>query len=472
MNFKTQSMQKIILFFLTLLTLAAKAQIPNTVTAEDKIYGLSKFWQEVNYNFVYLEKIDRVKWDSAYRVMIKTVQQTKNDYEYYLALQKFCALLKDGHTNVYFPKSIDTLIYKHDFGDYKIYLKNIDNKAIIIRTNQSKKDELSIGTEIIEVNRLPTQEYINQFIAPYISSSTDYALKDWAVWQLLAGMKGQKYEVKIKTPDGKTKILSLTHEKTIEKEIYPPLEDKQLLNFKWYDHQIAYISLNSFKNPKIDTLFIQKLSELYKAESLIIDLRFNGGGNGNVGRTILEYLTNDKLLYGSKSVTRNHLSTYKAWGVSLTSDDTINGKPEWSISKEEAKKCFLCFNDKYYYNFEYAPDTIKLNAKKIVIPTAILIGHNTASAAEDFLIYADRQKHMTKIGENTCGSTGQPFYFNLPGGGSAEVCTKKDTYPDGREFVGYGIKPDIEVKPTVNDYLQHNDPVLERALLYLQQKTK
>jgi len=82
------------------------------------------------------------------------------------------------------------------------------------------------------------------------------------------------------------------------------------------------------------------------------------------------------------------------------------------------------------------------------------------------------KKHMVKIGENTFGSTGQPFQFDLPGGGSARICTKKDTYPDGREFVGYGIKPDIEVKKTVKDYLSGKDPVLKAAPNYLKVKTK
>ena len=77
------------------------------------------------------------------------------------------------------------------------------------------------------------------------------------------------------------------------------------------------------------------------------------------------------------------------------------------------------------------------------------------------------QKHMKKVGQNTFGSTGQPYLFALPGGGMARVCTKKDTYPDGREFVGYGIKPDIEVVPTLNDYLQNKDATLEKALSYL-----
>ncbi|MBK7124056.1 MAG: hypothetical protein IPH68_15480 [Chitinophagaceae bacterium] len=62
--------------------------------------------------------------------------------------------------------------------------------------------------------------------------------------------------------------------------------------------------------------------------------------------------------------------------------------------------------------------------------------------------------------------------LSLPGGGLARICTKQDTYPDGREFVGYGIKPDIEVKPTLNDYIQKTDPVMAKAIDYLEQQLK
>jgi hypothetical protein len=33
------------------------AQVSNKLTAAEKVYGLSKFWQEVNYNFVPLSKV-------------------------------------------------------------------------------------------------------------------------------------------------------------------------------------------------------------------------------------------------------------------------------------------------------------------------------------------------------------------------------------------------------------------------------
>ena len=46
----------------------------------------------------------------------------------------------------------------------------------------------------------------------------------------------------------------------------------------------------------------------------------------------------------------------------------------------------------------------------------------------------------------------------------ALICTKQDFFPDGREYVGFGIDPDIEVKPSIEDIFQNNDPVLQAAI--------
>lgn len=439
------------------------AQVPNKLSPSDKVYGLSKFWQEVNYNFVYLDKVDRGMWDNRYRELIPIVQNTKNDYEYYRELQKFCALLKDGHTNVFLPQGMEQM--NTMFGDYRLFIENIDGKAIIVRTNFSKKDEIPFGSEVIAVNGKTTQKFIEENVAPYLSSSTDYVLQDWSMEELLSGLEGESFIVKIKKPNNQILELKLTHKNTEEKEVYPAFEpERQLLDFKWLNSNVAYVSLNSFQDEKIDSLFIQKLSELYKAKALIIDIRYNGGGDSNIGMAILKYLTNDSILYGSKSSSRLHIPTYKAWGKYVEPKDTL--KSDWN------KKAYLSYNDKFFYIFDYQADTIKLEAKRIVVPTVLLMGHNTASAAEDFLIYADNQKHMTKIGENSFGSTGQPLLFELPGGGVARICTKKDTYPDGREFVGNGIKPDIVVKRKLKDYLTKKDPVMEKAIEFLNDKLK
>lgn len=219
-----------------------------------------------------------------------------------------------------------------------------------------------------------------------------------------------------------------------------------MFEFKWLEDEVAYIALNSFSDWEVAKEFRKRIPQLKKAKSLIIDLRKNGGGNSGIGEVILHYLSNDIVFYGSKSQSRQHIPTLKAWN-----------------------------RETYFYDFPYSPDTLGsgdqnlLKNKRVVIPTAILIGHGTASAAEDFLVLADNQNHMTKIGVETFGSTGQPLAFQLPGGGLGRICTKKDTYPDGREFVGIGIQPDIRVELSLADFMDGKDPVLEKAKEFLKE---
>lgn len=449
---------------LILLAFVSKAQfsVPNKLSAADKVYGLSKFWQEVNYNFVYLDKINRAQWDSLYKEMIVKVQATTNDDAYWKLMKKFCAFLKDGHTGVW---TTDTTISNNTltkmFGEHWIGFTNVDGHAIVNYTLKKQLKEIPIGSELIEVNGIPTAQYLKDSVLPFISSSTDYVREDIAIATIIAGLKGSTFHIKLKRPNGSILPLSLTHAQTIDTAYYPALENHPLLELKWYPNDVAYLALNSFGDSKIDSMFLDKLPELRKAKSLIVDLRNNGGGSTGIGTFILQYLIKDTIMNHSHTYTRENLASYKAWGKYTSLEDTVGN--EWS------KKCWLAYHDLLIYDMGYNQYSFQHKVPPVVIPTAVLIGHNTASAAEDFLISADGQKHFTKIGTRSFGSTGQPLLLDLPGGG-ARVCTKKDTYPDGREFVGVGVIPDIEVKPTVQDFIKGKDPVLEKALSFLSKK--
>ncbi|MBU0475686.1 MAG: hypothetical protein KKF62_16170 [Bacteroidetes bacterium] len=134
--------------------------------------------------------------------------------------------------------------------------------------NESKKDEITIGSEIIEVNGKSTEEYIRQNVAPFISTSSPHILRKLSMEWLLRGIDGDKYEIKFRTPDGRIKSLSLVHSKSNEKNIHSPVTNPTwgngLFNFKWFDNQIAYVALNSLSKPQIDTLFKEKIPELKK----------------------------------------------------------------------------------------------------------------------------------------------------------------------------------------------------------------
>jgi len=461
----------VIIIFISLTGLKSYSQIANTLSSADKIFGLSKFWQEVNYNFVFLNKIDRSSWDSAYKALISQVAATKNDYDYYRLLEKFCALLKDGHTEITVPP-IEGVNYMYNmFGDYLLVLKRVDNKVIIRRTWKKDIGKFPVGSEIIEVNGLATDQFISDSVAPYISSSTDYVRADIASSMLLRGFPGSTFSIKIKKPNGEQAKYSLTHARAKDSVfspglgVYPDEKRRELLEYKGLDNNIDYVALNSFLDAKIDTLFENLLPTLDKSKGIILDLRYNGGGDDGVAFNILKHFINDTMLLGSSSTVRRFNPYLKAVGRYVNVADTA-GRPD----KRDA---WLLYNGYAIYD---EPGTshweIEKGIKKISAPVVLLTGIYTESAAEDFVIAADNQKHIIKIGEPTNGSTGQPYKFDLPGGGSARICVKKDMYPDGREFVGYGIQPDIKVVPTVKDYLENKDVVLEAALKYLNERKK
>ncbi len=85
------------------------------------------------------------------------------------------------------------------------------------------------------------------------------------------------------------------------------------------------------------------------------------------------------------------------------------------------------------------------------------------SACEDFLAPLKTSGRAVIVGEPTNGSTGQPYFYDFGNGMSLRVSTKRYYLPDGSAFEGFGIKPDIDVRPTVADLVARRDPALEKA---------
>ena len=117
-------MKQILVLTLLLITTSSFGQTAtNEISNEEKVFGLSKLWSEVKYNFANFD-ISKINWDSTYRVYIPKVLATNTTEEYYKELIKMMALLKDGHSNVYYSP----------FFNYKrppIRTKLIENKIII-----------------------------------------------------------------------------------------------------------------------------------------------------------------------------------------------------------------------------------------------------------------------------------------------------------------------------------------------------
>ncbi|MDR1054406.1 MAG: hypothetical protein LBL90_00910 [Prevotellaceae bacterium] len=99
----------------------------------------------------------------------------------------------------------------------------------------------------------------------------------------------------------------------------------------------------------------------------------------------------------------------------------------------------------------------------------ILVSCYTFSTAEDFLVNIyETPNRPVIIGEETGGSTGSPLVISLSDRSYARICTRRICYPySAKRFVNEGIKPDIEVRQTIEEYIQDKDVVLNKAIEYL-----
>jgi C-terminal processing protease CtpA/Prc len=74
---------------------------------------------------------------------------------------------------------------------------------------------------------------------------------------------------------------------------------------------------------------------------------------------------------------------------------------------------------------------------------------------------------VTTMGTTTAGSTGQPLILRLPHGVVAGITTKRDLTPEGEDFVGVGLVPDVEVLDRAAAIAEGRDLLLERAVEHL-----
>ena len=93
-------------------------------------------------------------------------------------------------------------------------------------------------------------------------------------------------------------------------------------------------------------------------------------------------------------------------------------------------------------------------------PVVILTGGVTGSTAEDFAISLREAGRSLLVGERTAGSAGNPIDRALPGGGTFGMATFRAYLPDGGEYVGVGVTPDIEIGIAAADIRNGIDPVL------------
>jgi carboxyl-terminal processing protease len=402
-----------------------------TLSVEERIAGLGVFWSEARRGFVYFDHVPDLQWDRVYLEFIDRVMKAETTEEYYRVMMQLAPLLKDGHTNIYPPKELRTKFYS----SLPIRTERIGGKVYVTEVHSASLGaRIQRGDEIVAIDGVPVERYGRESVDPFVSSSTpqDRELRTYT-YQLLAGDSEKAVVLVLRDPRGRERTESIARKGHTDVARPAPFQFRKI-------GDVAYLPLEHFESDAGAKAFEKALPDILASKSLVLDLRRNGGGSTYYGMQILSYLIPDPLPEAKQRI-RGETAWFRTAGGGavfwVPSPESTNARPPFNRNE------------------------------RFTGPVAVLIGPQTFSAAEDFVMMFDASKRGVLVGSTTAGSTGQPMSFPLPGGGTARICVKRDTYPDGREFVGIGIAPNVAASGTAEDLLSGRDAVLERAIAEL-----
>lgn len=390
-----------------------------------KIAGLSVVWSEARFNFAFFDRQPELDWNQAYLDFLPRVRATTTTEDYYRVLMRFAALLKDGHTNVYPPEPMRDAFYgrpglRTQLVEHAVVVTRVDDPALLAR-------HWRVGDVLLKIDGEDIQRYAEREIAPYQSASTPQDLQvrsfDYA---LLGGHAGSRFQVTVKNAQGRQEERELVRLTLVERAKLRPGG----VSFKMRPDGIAVLTIDEFEDTEGTKALLANLPQVNASKGLVIDVRDNGGGSTPVD--LLQMLTREPIR-GPMIRTRSYAAADRARGV----------LPGWT---------------------DVAPFEVPADpAHRVEVPMAVLTSARTFSAAEDFVAMFNAMRRGITVGEATAGSTGQPLFFQLPGGGSARICTRNDRAPDGVAFEGEGLRPTVAVSPTIESIRRGADIALERA---------
>ncbi len=195
---------------------------------------------------------------------------------------------------------------------------------------------------------------------------------------------------------------------------------------------IGYIAVFGLRDESAVALFDEALEDLRDTDGLVLDIRFNGGGNEALAQRMVGRLVDETRVYAGQR-----------FRDGPAHDDLTD--PTWRTLEPVG----LWRYDR---------------------PIVALWGRRTMSSAEAFALMLTQCPQVTTMGDRTAGASGNPRFIELPGGLRVSLPRWLALDADGNPFEGLGIAPDVTIEAAPEDFTAVSDPVLEQALARLRQR--
>jgi len=470
------------------------------------------------YQYILKEEFDR-KFDS----LNKTIAKPINSQDFFEKLAPVIGSIRQGHISIVppfkrFSKEDHKKRIKQEFDFNKLDFEEFNDRVYVLSV-VGEKDSLLVGAEVIKVDGEPVADLVNTFKSYFTSDGYNETLKKRFVKNrfrsycylnkgvidslnitfkkrdstfLRTFKRVAKAKVNKDTIQTAKKITKVERKKNKLKQkekwefndkygyIKSRKEFTRNFNYIGKDSTVAYIKIRGFTSGSYKEFYKESFAKIdsLKTESLIIDLRDNSGGRLTEIDNLYSYLSkenyvlvepcevNSRMPYlkmfmsNTRSIGRKVLVGAFSpfiYAQNLLKVKKVNGKLFFRLKQSKIKE----------------PSTLGFKGNLYV-----LINGNSFSASSVISTKLKATNRAVFVGEETGGSyngtvAGIFKNYQLPNSkvkvriGLMQLETPHKIIPNG-----YGVTPDIEIIPTLEDRLSGNDPELNWILNQVEKETE
>jgi carboxyl-terminal processing protease len=204
---------------------------------------------------------------------------------------------------------------------------------------------------------------------------------------------------------------------------------------KWLvPNSVAYVKVPTFHGIETQAQALELLKEFHDAKALIIDVRGNPGTGapGVLQRAVMVKAYQDWNEASSEhggALLRNYSPAYPGHSTLVITDTIIE------------------------------PRETAYSGRLILLTDRVC-----SCACEDFVMPFKFAKRATLVGETTAGTYSMTRHLDLENGMMLNISAVRHTFPDGSQFEGVGITPDVPVENSAEDLRAGRDVVLKKAV--------
>lgn len=393
--------------------------------AEKRVEIFEQVWNTINEKY-YDAKFNGADWNAAgkrYRARLKKISDDKS---FYILLDQMAGELRDSHTRVYSPEQREQR-KKQTRTSVGIGIKEIEKTVVISNVapdSEAARLGIKIGMKVLSVNDEPIKNAIKKARLAVGISSSKQATEMRVFSRILADEPNQDLKISLLNENGNKQNFIL---KRLPVSVSPKVSASVLSG------EIAYLKFDQF-DESLETKINEHLKNFRDVKGLIIDLRGNAGGDGEMGLRFAGNFFDDKRTI-AQIVTRTGKPPVE--GMSMTLETEKNG--EQIFTK----------------------------------PLVILIDERTASTAELITNALQETGRARVFGTNSCGCVLAFFdYKPLKYGGDLTLSEFGFITPKNKRLEGIGVIPDRKISPDISNLLNNRDTVLAEAEKFLLEKLK